>query len=532
MKQTNELSSLKASMPHRRVLIWLGVAFLVIVLALGVVAKVMIHHAGPILKRRIIGTLSAKFHSRVELQNLDVSLLRGLEVSGTGLRIYPQTESGSGGASPPLISVKQFSFHSGILGLFFVPTHVEAVHIDGLRIDIPPHQERQQAPERPEKKHHDRIRIVVDDVTCDNSQLIIETAKPNKDPKVFELKHIELHDVGPNKPWQYRATLINAVPRGEIHAAGLFGPWQAGNPGDSTVSGHYTFQDADLNTIKGIGGILSSVGDFKGRLDKIIVDGTTDTPNFSLDTAHHPMPLHTSFHAVVDGTNGDTSLDPVNAKLGSSSFTTRGAVINIKGRGHMIELDVDVPQAQIQDFLDLAVETKPAVMTGSIHTKAKLRIQPGNEDVIKKLSLQGSFSLTGIHFTNPKVQDKVDMLSLRARGEPKKARPGARDVNSHMNGVFSLDNGVIHVPRIEYVLPGAQVNMHGVYSLDGQQFEFKGKVLTRASLSQMVDSPWKSALLKLVSPFFSKKGGGSEIPVKVNGTKSDPKFGLDVLGGH
>jgi hypothetical protein len=531
MDQTNEFSW-KTFFSHKRVWIWIGAASLVIVLALGVTAEVMIRHAGPILKRRIIGTLSAKFHSRVELQNLDVSLLRGLEVSGAGLRIYPQSENVAGGASYPLISVKQFSFHSGILGLFFVPTHVAAVHIDGLRIDIPPHQEQQQAPERPEKKHHDRIKIVVDDITCDNSQLIIETAKPNKDPKVFELEHIALHDVGPEKPWQYRATLVNPVPRGEIHATGMFGPWQADDPGESSVSGHYTFQHADLNTIKGIGGMLSSVGDFKGRLDKIIVDGTTDTPDFSLDTAHHPMPLHTRFHAIVDGVNGDTSLDPVSAKLGSSSFTTRGAVINIKGRGHIIELDVDVPRAQIQDFLDLAVETKPAVMTGSIHTKAKLRIRPGKEDIVQKLSLQGNFSLTGIHFTNPKVQDKVDMLSLRAQGEPKKAKPGARDVNSHMDGVFSLDKGVIHVPRIKYVLPGAQVNMHGVYSLDGQQFEFKGKVLTRASLSQMVDSPWKSALLKLVSPFFSKKGGGAEIPVKVSGTKSDPKFGLDVLGGH
>jgi len=507
-------------------------ASLVIVLALGVVAKVMIHRAGPILQGRITETLSTLFNSRVELDSLNVSVLRGLEVSGNGLRIYPPAEVVAAGASQPLISVRQFSFHSGVIGLFFAPTHVATVHINGLRIDIPPRQERQQAPERPGKKHNGKIKIVVDEITCDNSQLIIETAKPNKDPKDFELQHIELQDVGPDKPWRYEATLTNAVPRGEIHAAGLFGPWQADSPGDATVSGHYTFDHADLNTIKGIGGMLSSVGDFKGRLDKIIVDGTTDTPDFSLDTAHHPMPLHTRFHAIVDGTSGDTYLEPVSAKLGNSSFTTSGAVINIKGRGHLIELDVDVPQGQIQDFLDLAVKTKPAVMTGTIRTKAKLRIRPGKEDIVQKLSLQGNFSLTGIHFTNPKVQDKVDMLSLRARGEPKKAKPGARDVNSHMNGAFSLNKGVIHIPRIEYVLPGARVNMHGTYSLDGQQFEFEGKIQTRASLSQMVASPWLSALLKVVSPFFRKKGGGAEIPVKVSGTKSDPKFGLDMLGDH
>jgi hypothetical protein len=47
----------------------------------------------------------------------------------------------------------------------------------------------------------------------------------------------------------------------------------------------------------------------------------------------------------------------------------------------------------------------------------------------------------------------------------------------------------------------------------------------------MVESSWLSVLLKAV-PFFKKKGGGSEIPVRISGTKSEPKFGLDVLRGR
>jgi hypothetical protein len=76
------------------------------------------------------------------------------------------------------------------------------------------------------------------------------------------------------------------------------------------------------------------------------------------------------------------------------------------------------------------------------------------------------------------------------------------------------------------------VNLEGIYSLDGQKFDFHGKVLTAASLSQMVDSPWLSFLLKAASPFFRKKGGGAEIPVWVSGTQAEPKFGLDVLKNH
>jgi hypothetical protein len=274
------------------------------------------------------------------------------------------------------------------------------------------------------------------------------------------------------------------------------------------------------------------VGDFKGQLDRIVVDGTTETPEFSLDTANHPVPLHTTFHAVVDGITGDTYLEPVNAKLRNSIFTTSGAIINIKGRGHRIELDVDVAQGQLKDFLDLAVKTEPPVMRGIISTKTKLHIRPGKERVAQKLSFEGNFTLVDIHFTNPNVQDKVDILSLRAQGEPAKARPGAKDVTSQMKGAFSLSEGVIRFSNLAYLLPGARVDLEGTYSLDGQQFEFIGKVRTEASLSHMVDSRWLFFLLKVVSPFFKKKGGGAEIPVKISGTQSEPKFGLDVLKGR
>ena len=491
----------------------------------------MIRRAGPILKDRVIQTLSARFKSRVALDSLDVSLLHGLEVSGDGLRIDPPADVVAAGATQPLISIGHFSFHAGILGLFVEPMHVGAVHVTGLDINIPPREMR-----RPDSAkaatYRGKAKILVDQIVCDNSHLIIGTAKPDKSPKDFELKHIELHDVGPTAPWRYDAMLINAIPRGQIHATGTFGPWQTESPGESSVTGHYTFDHADLNTIKGIGGILSSVGDFQGQLDRIVVDGTTETPDFSLDSANHPVPLQTRFHAIVDGISGDTYLESISAKLRNSSFTTHGSVINQKDRGRTIALDIDVPQGRIQDFLDLAVNTVPPFLTGTIGTKARLEIRPGKEKVPDRISLQGNFTVQSIHFSNPGVQDKVDMMSLRAQGEPEKARPGAKDVNSRMHGTFSLNHGEMQFSNLTYVLPGARVILDGVYSLDGQQFDFHGKVQTDVSLSRMVDSRVLSFLLRAASPFFKRPGGGAEIPVRISGTKSEPKFGLDVLRGH
>ncbi|WP_157477664.1 AsmA family protein [Granulicella tundricola] len=492
------------------------------------VLQILVARAGPILKGRVVETLKTRFDSKVELDRLQVSILQGLNVTGGGLRIYPPDDVMAAGAKAPLISVDAFEFHAGLLGLVFKPMHVGAVHVRGLAIHIPPRKMRQQGAAKP--RHLGKVKIEVDEIVCDDSQLVIGTDKPDKDPKLFELKHIVLRDVGPNAPWPYDAVLTNAVPKGDIHAAGSFGPWNTESPGDSSVMGDYRFDHADLNTIKGIGGILHSTGHFEGQLDRIAVQGTADVPDFSLDTANHPMYLKTEFSAVVDGTSGDTYLQPVQARLGESDFTCSGAVVNVKGKGHIIDLDVDVPAARIQDFLQLSVKTEPAVMSGVITTKTKLHIRPGPESVTQKLSLKGGFVLKRIHFTNPEVEDKVDMLSLRAEGNPKDAKPGAPDVHSLMTGQFEMSGGKLNFSNLNYTLPGASVALAGVYSLDGQQFEFTGKVRTQAKLSQMVASKWKSLLLKPVDPFFHKDGAGAVIPVKISGTKSAPKFGLN-LGG-
>ncbi len=524
--QQNERVEIHDISKRRHVWIWIVASLLVAVAVLGVIGEVIVHRAAPILKGRVIETLSTRFNSRVDLDGFDVSLVKGLEVSGNELRIFPEDEVVAAGATEPLISLGHFSFHADWRGLFADPMHVGAVHVTGMAIQIPPKEMRAQAPKG--QRHIGKIKIVVDEIVFDDSKLVIGTLKLDKEPLDFEMSRIVMRNVGPNAPWDYDATLVNATPKGDIHAKGTFGPWNNDSPGDSTVTGHYTFDHADLNTIKGIGGILSSVGEFNGQLNDIVVDGTTETPDFSLDTANHAMPLHTKFHAVVDGTNGDTYLQPVEARLGESDFTCRGAVINVKGKGHIIDLDVSVPNGRIQDFLELGVKTTPVVMTGRLTMKTKLHIPPGKESVTRKIGLKGGFTLRQIHFTNPEVQDKVDMLSLRAQGDAKDAKPGADDVHSQMVGQFVLGGGKLSFSKLDYTLPGAAVALTGQYSLDGDQFEFEGKMRTDAKVSQMVASKWKSILLKPVDPFFKKNGAGAEIPVKISGTKSAPKFGLDL----
>ena len=124
---------------------------------------------------------------------------------------------------------------------------------------------------------------------------------------------------------------MNPKPVGEIHSTGHFGPWQD-EPRDTPVDGGFSFTQADLGTIKGISGTLSSSGTYRGRLGEIGVTGTTDTPNFALDVSEHPMDLKTVFDATVDGTTGDTRLNSVRASFLETVLQVSGMVIRA-GRG-------------------------------------------------------------------------------------------------------------------------------------------------------------------------------------------------------
>jgi len=508
---------------------WLG-GITLLLAALTIVAGIEISHAEPILRARVIETLSTKFKSRVELDEFHVSPLNGFQVSGSGLRIYGETDPNNHEPGiQPIIAVADFQFRTGIADLFRSPMHVDTVHIGGLQLNLPPREQRGEMKRMAPKGG--KIKIIVDKLACDRAVLIINTLKPGKLPLEFDIESLKMTRVGPNQPMHFDANLTNPKPVGNILSRGSFGPWEADSPRDTPVSGTYAFNHADLGSIKGIGGILSSTGKYSGVLDNIVVDGATDTPDFRIAVSGRPVPLHTDFHAIVDGTSGDTYLQPVKARILDSWLTAKGSVVRTKNpKGHEVRLDVVIEKGKIDDLLKLAVRTDPPIMTGSVRLKTHFDLPPGEPDVANRLKLDGAFQVSGAHFNNEKVQGKVDSLSLRSQGKPKLATDNIPDnVQSDVAGTFKLASGLISFSQLQFQVPGTQVNLTGTYSLDGNQFDFHGKARMDAKLSHMVTG-WKSVVLKPVDPFFSKHGAGTEIPVKITGTKSEPHFGPDF--GH
>jgi hypothetical protein len=533
--------------PRRRR--WLriaGIVVLVMAVAAGIVAEYIARHAEPLFRAAVVDTLSAKCHSPVELDSLKVSLVQGIEVHGVGLRIrylagpsQPYLEQVQAAQDhqpiPPMLSVDSFRFQVSLDDLRRRQVRIARVEMQGVALHIPPHSTagvfQADAPEPQPTKP--RLSFRIGRIECRNMELYLETDKPNKDAVRFDIHSLDLTDIGAGRPISFAADVVNPHPRGDVRASGHIGPWQGHDPRATPIDGQFRFDHADLDTIKGIGGMLTATGSFTGQLGRLEVDASNDVPDFSLDISGHPEHLTANVHATVDGTTGDTYLDQIHATLGSSTFVTQGKVVRAhmpdNSEGHGISLTFQMPRGRIEDLLALSMKTEPPVMRGAVAMQAKLHIPPGKGRVAEKIELAGDLTIQGVEFSDPKFQDRVDGLSMRAQGKPRDVKLAGSDrkaeVASMMAVQFSLGRQLMTVPQLRYEIPGAIIAMDGVYSLDGNLFEFKGHVQTQATASQMVTG-WRSMLLKPFDLLLKKNGAGLELPIVVSGAKGKFRLGL------
>ena len=471
----------------------------------------------------VVAELSKRFDSDVTLQNLHVELGPRMQVTGEGLSLRYHGR----GDVPPIIQIGRFSFNLGVLGIIHVPRHVKGAYVEDMTITIPP--ARHDKPPGDTGNALPAPRIIFHEVVCNDTKLVILPKKAGKEPLDFDIHDLVLLNVGDRNPFDFHGTLTNAKPKGEIATHGTFGPWYAAEPAFTAVSGNYSFTDADLDPLAGIGGTLSSKGEYKGRLNSIEVEGETDTPNFSLDPVGRGVPLHTEFSATVDGTDGDTYLHPVRATLINSLIIANGSVTHTTGKpGHLIALDIYAPNSRLQDILRLATKSKEPVMTGSVNLKAKMVLPPGKEKVIQRIRLDGDFGVNDAEFASVEVRDKLESLSRHGLGKPKDEEAGSAVTD--LLGHFRLDNDVATFRKLHFSVPGAEVRLAGSYKLADEGLDFAGELRMRAKLSQTVTGK-KSFFLKLADPFFKKDGAGSVVPITITGTREDPKFALALFGG-
>ena len=469
--------------------------------------------------------LSERFQSKAELKALHVQVFPRIGVVGEGLTLRHHNRTDIA----PLIQVERFSFSTGLISLIRPTKHIDIVHVDELKITLPPRGEHGKQPglqENQKPENSNLPKTILDKIVCHDAHIFTTPNKQGKEPLEWEIHDLVLDKVDWDKPFAFHGTLTNGKPVGEIATHGQFGPWDADEPGDSPVAGEYIFKDADLGPFPGIAGTLSSTGKFNGQLNELAVNGATDTPNFSLDKVGKPVPLHTEFDATVDGTNGDTLLHPVRATLGKSLIFAEGKIVQVPKEGHLIVLDASVPQGRIEDMLSLAISSEKPLMTGPVRLKAKLTIPPGKVKALEKLILDGSFGVEDAKWSSPEVRDKLESLSRHAQGKPDDEDMGSS--LSDLRGTFHLEKGIIEFRSLTFGVQGATIDLTGTYDIRGGDLDFKGHLRLQAKLSQTVTGA-KSFFLKAFDPFFKKNGAGAELPITITGTRDKPVFGVSVF---
>jgi hypothetical protein len=470
------------------------------------------------LRPATVELLERRFNSKVDLASMSVTLTPRVRVRAEGITIRHQGRMDV----PPLISMRAFTLTAGLDELW--ARRIHRVHVEGLELVIPPRRPDLPEPDEPDADDGNDD-VFIGELIAEDSLLSILSKRADKGPRVFQIRRLRFSDFHLAQAIPFEAAITNPTPHGEIEASGSFGPWRRDEPRLTPVQGSFVF-DADLGTIKGIGGDLHAEGTFAGPLELIRTSGTTRTEGFHLTSGGVKFPLLVDYDAIVDGTNGDTTLERVDARLGVSRIHARGEIVKVEGvKGRRITLDTETRGGRLEDFVQLTTRVKSSPLTGVVDVDARLNIPPGDRDVIDKLDLDGTFRVAKARFTTASVQDRIDELSRRGQGRPKDE--DIDNVASNFRGAFRMRDAKLHLTPVTFAVQGATVRLAGHYDTTRELLDFHGELRLQAKVSQ-TQTGWKRFVLKIFDPMLDGDGAGTVLPISVTGTREQPKFGADI----
>ena len=363
-------------------------------------------------------------------------------------------------------------------------------------------------------------------------------SKPGKLPLEFAIAHMKLTDVSAGGPMHFDAELTNPRPAGTIVTTGSMGPWMVDDPGETPVAGNYRFEHADLGVFKGIAGILSSTGKYQGVLRDLVVDGQTDTPDFRLTHFGTALPLHTEFHAHVDGTNGDTLAGAGGRDAGAIALYCRGEDCARSGwsaaeRHSAARRTRDCAEGECGPGTDGGFsapdeQERDAAADRRAGAEDHARNSAGTGAGGRAAEAEREFFARRCAVYQRKDSGRRRAVEFARAGRCQRMQSAARERTfaRRCRAISRWRAAVITLPDLKYTVPGAEIDLKGTYGVDGGALDFTGTAKTQATVSQLVGG-WKGVLLKPADRSFKKDGAGTEVPIHIDGTRENPQFGID-----
>ena len=470
---------------------------------------VFLYFRWPFTPERFERSLAQGTHSRVAIRQSSMFFF-----PSPGLILKDVEFRRGGQQAAPIATVRQIRAVGSWISLLTLQHRLSALETEGLVVDLP-----DQIPPPENNGTGKPLKTTVASVLLDGAVLKNSGLR-------FQFDRLRLRDAGPNEQIGFDAVLQNPSPRGRIAAQGSIGPWKD-DMGSIRASGSFELTGADLAQYKDLAGVVQAKGKVTGALSGLKVDGTAAVSGFEVNHNGHAIDLRAAYSAVVNGLNGDTTLDSVNGHFLQTDLSAHGAVKASKGHdGKTVELDFYSRNARIQDLLLLATKAQPPALSGPITLRAHVAVPPEDMPFLKKVELRGDFRIPRARFNKAQTQEKVDELSARAEDGVQQDR-----VFSQLSGAVDLKHGIAQLHDCRFAVPGAVATGGGTYNVLTKVVNLDGTVEMKATVSE-ASTGLKSILLKPFNAAFRnrKQNAGAELPVHVVGQYPHPQFHVNLVG--
>jgi hypothetical protein len=481
--------------------------------------------------------LVEQFGGRATIDEVRWSLRPALRIAASGVKVWTSTAQ----EGDPLVAIEHVRLETTIRDLRATPRRVGRVELQGLVVRVPPRKRsgggstpRDTA--RPPGSSQARAggnsggtpAARIDRIVAKGTRVEIRSSRPEKPPLVFDVHDLTLSEVAPGEPMKYVARLTNPKPIGEVATEGTLGAWNKDDPGSTTIDGTFRFANADLGSLRGLEGILQSEGRYTGSIGEIHATGAADIAGFAV--TGQPVPLATRYDVVVGGTTGDVVLQPVDVTVLESRLSSAGAIVRSREtKGRRIDMDVRTAQARIEDLLRLAIESEPPPLSGPIELETAMQLEPGDAPVIRRLRLDGRFTMRRARFARTDIQKTLARVSRITGGGPVGGEAGS-SVAANMSGRFTLDGGTLNLSTVSFTVPGTSVRLSGTYGIENGLLDLRGTVKVARSVADVAPSRvagWIEALGR-IDERLKLDTSGTIIPITITGSREKPTFRVDV----
>ena len=511
----------------QRIGIWLAGASVLLACA-AVVGTHFINEHWPYRYRNVEPLLEKMFASQIKITQYHRTYFPypGFVASGLTLR------RNSAPDLPPFGSIRNLSVQGTWIDLLLLRQRIHIVDVEGLRVIIPPVGSRANHEDFPPGSSGDFTgsSTEVDQLNMHDANL--EIMRDDGSRYTFPIRQLVMTNVRKGQSASYTLDMETAKPAGRIQSAGKFGPINSGQLQNTPLSGTFSYV-ADLATLHGLRGIISTSGKFQGTLAAIQANAQSDIPKFAVDDGH-PARVSGTASGTVNGLNGDIVLHSVEVHTGNSDLHADGT---IQGEPKTTNLDLTVTRGRAEDLLRPFMSDEVPVI-GQVWLRSHALLTPAQHglDFLKRLQMSGTFDIPAEHLSDRDTQKKLSAFSERAQGaHPVKLQADVfdptsttQDVVSALKGRATIRNGVVSTDHLMFQIPGAAADLKGNFDLRSHVVHLLGDLRMQADVSHTTTGI-KSALMKPLIPFFKKHNVGAVVPVAITGAPHHYKVSQNLM---